>query len=89
MKAVAAAKKWFAGRVTRNRLDAHADQMSRQHKVPAHKRIGLQKYYLHAVKRLRMKAEDIASEKRGSGHNTAIIQFNKQQGGKFGVYVAV
>ena len=89
MRGTAAFKEWLAARPDRNKLDSHADRMSRQYKVPAHKRVGLQKYYLHAVKRMRMKAERIAFEQREGGHDTAIVQFTKKQGGQFGVYITI
>ena len=89
MKATSAFKEWLAARPQRNKLDAHADRMSRQFKVPAHKRVGIQKYYLHAVKRMRMKAETIAFEKREDGHDTAVVAFTKNQGGQYGVYIAI
>lgn len=88
MRYITAFKEWLAARPQRNALDSHADRMSRQFQVPAHKRVGIQKYYLHAVKRMRIKAESIAFEKREAGHNTAVVQFTKKQGGQFGVYVS-
>lgn len=89
MRYTTALKEWLAARPQRNALDSHADRMSRQFKVPAHKRVKLQKYYLHAVKRMRIKAETIAFEQRDAGHDTAVVQFTKKQGGQFGVYVSV
>lgn len=82
-------KEWIKNRPERNKLDSHADRMSRQFKVPAYKWVGIQKYYLHAVKRMRIKAESIAFDKRESGYDTAIVKFNKEQGGRHGVYVAI
>ena len=89
MRGTGAFKEWLAARPERNKMDSHADRMSRQFKVPAHKWVGIQKYYLHAVKRMRMKAERTAFEQREDGHDTAVVEFTKKQGGQYGVYVAI
>ena len=72
-------QEWNRKRTARNQLSSHAGKISRQHDQKATKWIRLHRYYLHAVKSMRIKAEDIAERQRGKGFNTAIIELNQNR----------
>lgn len=68
---------WNRKRIARNTLTQHAIMVSGQHKQPARKWIRFHRYYLHTVKSMRIKAEDIATRQREKGFDTAIVELNK------------
>ncbi len=67
-------REWNQNRIARNTMSQRAAMVSGQHKQSARKRIGWHRYYLHAVKPMRIKAEDIATQQRKRGFDTAIVE---------------
>ena len=73
-------------RCARNEMSSYADKISRQHNQKATRWIRLHRYYLYAVKGMRIKAEDIAERRRDKGYNTTIVELNAKRSA-YGVYV--
>lgn len=79
-------KNWNQKRCARNEMHSHADRIGRQHDQKTRRWIRLRRYYLYAVKGMRLKAEDIAERRRDKGYNTAIVELNAKRSA-YGVYV--
>ena len=79
---------WNRKRMTRNTLTKHALAVGGQHKQSARKWIRFHRYYLHAVKPMRIKAEDIAARQRTRGFSTAIIELNRNRSA-YAVYLNI
>lgn len=88
MKLIEAIKEWNQARCARNEMSSHADRVSRQHDQKATRWIRLRRYYLYAVKTMRLKAENIADGRREKGFNTAIVELNGNRTA-YGVYVNI
>ena len=88
MKLIERLREWDRARRARNDMCSHADRISRQHDQKATRWIRLRRYYLYAVKTMRLKAEDIAERQREKGFNTAIVELNGNRTA-YGVYVNI
>lgn len=88
MNLIEAIKGWDRARRARNEMSSHADRISRQHDQKATRWIRLRRYYLYAVKTMRLKAENIAERQRERGFNTAIVELNGNRTA-YGVYVTI
>jgi|GEM_PF-1742015 len=88
MKLIERLREWDRARRARNEISSHADRISRQHDQKATRWIRLRRYYLYAVKTMRLKAEDIAERQREKGFNTAIVELNGNRTA-YGVYVNI
>ena len=81
-------KNWNQKRCARNEMHSHADRIARQHDQKTTRWIRLHRYYLYAVKGMRLKAEDIAESRRNKGYNPAIVELNAKRSA-YGVYVNI
>jgi hypothetical protein len=88
MNIIETLKAWNQKRCARNAMSSYAAKISRQHDQKATRWIRLRRYYLYAVKGMRLKAEDIAERRRDKGFNTAIVELNAKRSA-YGVYVNI